>query len=78
MLHSLPVILVIALYFDNKIGIEILLLPFALILLMLNGIWIGIVLGIMCARFRDLLPIITNFVQVAFFFTPVMLSLIHI
>jgi lipopolysaccharide transport system permease protein len=31
-------------------------------------------LGILCTRFRDILPIVGNIIQVAFFFTPVMWS----
>jgi ABC-2 type transport system permease protein len=34
----------------------------------------GVVLGIVCTRFRDIPPIVTNLIQVAFFFTPVMWS----
>jgi lipopolysaccharide transport system permease protein len=32
------------------------------------------VLGILCARYRDVLPIVGNLLQVAFFFTPIMWS----
>jgi ABC-type polysaccharide/polyol phosphate export permease len=33
-----------------------------------------VVLGVLCARFRDISPIVINLMQVAFFFTPVMWS----
>jgi ABC-2 type transport system permease protein/lipopolysaccharide transport system permease protein len=36
-----------------------------------NGVWIGILLGMFSARFRDIPPIVASFVQVAFFVTPV-------
>ncbi len=72
LLHSLPVVIVMLFAFGNPIGIEFVLVPFALMILMLHGIWIGVVLGVLCARFRDIPPIVTNLVQVAFFFTPVM------
>jgi ABC-type polysaccharide/polyol phosphate export permease len=38
----------------------------------LNGVWIGLFLGTICARFRDLPQIIASLVQVAFYLTPVM------
>jgi ABC-type polysaccharide/polyol phosphate export permease len=38
----------------------------------LNGIWIGVSLGLVCARFRDIPQIMGSLVQVAFFLTPVM------
>lgn len=72
LLHSLPVMIVMLLAFGNPIRIEFILVPFALMILILHGIWMGLVLGVLCARFRDIPPIITNLVQVAFFFTPVM------
>lgn len=72
LLHSLPVVIVMLIAFGNPIGIEFVLVPCALLVLMLHGIWMGVVLGVLCARFRDIPPIVTNLVQVAFFFTPVM------
>jgi ABC-type polysaccharide/polyol phosphate export permease len=47
------------------------LLP-ALALILLNGIWISILLGMVSARFRDVPPIIASIIQVLFFMTPVM------
>jgi ABC-type polysaccharide/polyol phosphate export permease/uncharacterized protein (DUF1330 family) len=41
-------------------------------LIALNGLWIMLLLGTLCARFRDLPQIISSFVQVIFFVTPVM------
>lgn len=72
LLHSLPVVIVMLLAFGGSIKNTIVFVPFGLLLLMLHGIWMGVVLGILCARFRDIPPIVTNLVQVAFFFTPVM------
>ena len=44
----------------------------ALLLIALNGVWIGMLLGPLCTRFRDLPQIIANVVQLAFFVTPIM------
>jgi ABC-2 type transport system permease protein len=74
LLHSLPVVILTLLVFGHWPTPEILLLPVALLILWLQGVWIGVALGILCARFRDIAPIVTNLVQVAFFFTPVMWS----
>jgi ABC-2 type transport system permease protein len=74
LLHSLPVVTLTLLVFGQWPTPEILLLPFALLILLLQSVWIGVALGILCARFRDISPIVTNLVQVAFFFTPVMWS----
>jgi ABC-type polysaccharide/polyol phosphate export permease len=72
MMHSLPVILIFSLALGHRPGIEILLMIPGLCILLLQGVWISIVLGILCTRYRDVLPIVGNFLQVAFFFTPVM------
>ena len=72
LLHSLPVVVIMLIVFGKVPGIGYLLVPVGLLLLLLNGVWIGVVLGILCARFRDIPPIVTNLIQVAFFFTPVM------
>lgn len=74
LLHSLPIVIVALLIFGEEPTGEIFLLPFGLLLLLLNAVWISVVLGILCARYRDVLPIVSNFLQIAFFFTPVMWS----
>jgi len=48
-----------------------LLLP-GLLLVIINGVWLSIFLGMVSARFRDVPPIVASIVQVAFFMTPVM------
>lgn len=72
MLHSLPVVIILLVSFGKWPGREFVLVPLGLLVLLLHGVWIGVVFGILCARFRDIPPIVTNLVQVAFFFTPVM------
>lgn len=74
LLHSLPVLLILTLALGNRPGPSFILVIPGLFLLLLTGLWIGIVLGILCLRFRDILPIVTNLLQVAFFFTPIMWS----
>ena len=37
-----------------------------------NGFWIGLLVGTLCARFRDLPQIVASLMQIAFFVTPVM------
>jgi ABC-type polysaccharide/polyol phosphate export permease len=74
LLHSLPIVIVALLIFGEMPNLEIIWLPFGLVLLVLNAVWISVVLGILCSRYRDVLPIVSNFLQIAFFFTPVMWS----
>lgn len=49
----------------------VLLLP-ALVLWWLNGMWLTLVLGIICARFRDIPPAILSMIQLVFLISPVL------
>lgn len=49
-----------------------LLMPVGLMLILLAGFFTGLLLGVLCTRFRDLPQIVQNLVQIAFFITPVM------
>ena len=42
-----------------------------LVLLYLNGIWTGLLLGLASARFRDVPPIVDSILRILFFVTPV-------
>lgn len=69
--HSLPVVLLMLVALNRWPGLEGLLAIPAIIMLPLHGVWIATVIGILCVRFRDIPPIVTNLVQVSFFFTPI-------
>jgi ABC-type polysaccharide/polyol phosphate export permease len=49
----------------------LLLLP-GLLLLALNGVWITLLLGMACLRFRDVQQIVTSVVQIAMVITPIL------
>jgi ABC-type polysaccharide/polyol phosphate export permease len=51
---------------------KILLVLPALIAIALNGLWIALFLGLLCARFRDIGPVILSLLQFAFLVTPIM------
>lgn len=72
LLHSLPVVVILMLFFGHYPSIEFLLVFPGLVILFLHGVWISLILGALCARYRDVLPIVGNVLQVAFFFTPIM------
>ena len=74
LLHSLPVVVIMLIAFGQWPGWECLLVLPGLLLLLLQGVWLGVMLGVLCARFRDIPPIVANLIQVVFFFTPVMWS----
>jgi ABC-type polysaccharide/polyol phosphate export permease len=69
--HSVLVIPLVLIIFQIKIGWSAITVLPAIAIIALNGAWLSILLGMISARYRDIPPIVTNFVQVLFFVTPV-------
>jgi len=69
--HNLVIVAVVMMFYPPRLDWHLLLAPVAVLVIAVNGIWAGIVLGLVCARFRDIPVIVTSLVQVAFFLTPV-------
>jgi len=70
--HSLPLILVVFAVFGHLPGPEALLALVGLALVAANAFALAIVLGMVCARFRDIPPIVGSVLQLAFFMSPVL------
>jgi len=69
--HNLPLIAVVFAIFGVLPGLEIFLLLPGLALLGVNALAGALLLGIVCARFRDVVQIVAALMQIAFFMTPV-------
>ena len=69
--HNLVIVALILIFYRPNIGWSSLLMPLGVLLIAVNGVWLGILLGLLCARFRDIPQIVNSLVQVAFFLTPV-------
>ena len=70
--HSLPLIPIVFLIFGQVPGPEALLAIPGLVLVGINMLAGGLLLGMICARFRDIPPIVANAVQLAFFVSPIL------
>lgn len=70
--HNLIVVLLVLVFYPPPLGWHLLMAPLGILLVAMNGIWLSFLLGMACARFRDVPPIVGSVVQVAFFLTPVM------
>ena len=69
--HNILIFVVVAVLFSIWPGwVGLLALP-GLALLCLNGVWAGLLLGLVSARFRDVPQIVASIVQVFFFLTPI-------
>ncbi len=69
--HNFVVYIGVAVVFGIWPGIAGLLLLPGLVLIVLTAIWVGLLLGMICARFRDVPQIVVSVLQVAFFLTPI-------
>jgi ABC-type polysaccharide/polyol phosphate export permease len=72
--HNLLVYLPVALYCGVHLGATTLMIIPGLAFLCLNGMWMALVLGMLCARFRDLQQVVASFLQIAIFVTPIFWS----
>ena len=54
------------------LGWESLIALVGLLLVVLNGVWVGLLVGTLCARFRDMPQMINSLMQIVFYLTPVM------
>lgn len=70
--HNFAVYLVfLALFLRDDVGPDVMLAIPALALLVVNGTWFVVVIGIFATRFRDIPPLTSSIVQLLFFLTPI-------
>jgi lipopolysaccharide transport system permease protein len=69
--HHLVIFVLAAVFLPVKVNFATLLAPVGIAILFLNGVWVGLLIGTLCTRFRDIHPIVTNLLQLLFFVTPV-------
>lgn len=70
-LHNLLVYALLALPLGVPVTLETLLFFPGLLLIAINGVWMANVLGMACARFRDIQQVVGSLLQVAMFITPI-------
>ena len=69
--HNLVIIFAVLLIWPPTIGWHVLTVPWGVLAIAINGVWLGILLGLLCARFRDIPQIVSSLLQIVFFLTPV-------
>ncbi|WP_321783598.1 ABC transporter permease [Paraburkholderia sp. J94] len=69
--HNFVIILILLAIFGVKDWAALALFVPALAVYLLNALWIGMLAGLLSARFRDLPQIISALIQVAFYVTPI-------
>jgi ABC-type polysaccharide/polyol phosphate export permease len=69
--HNIQVYVFVAIVFSVQVNINFLLILPAILLLFANSIWVGILVSLLCTRFRDLQQLIATILQMLFFLTPI-------
>lgn len=70
--HNIIIFPLALLAVQKPLGLEALLSIPGFALLVLNLTWISLILGVLCARYRDLTQIVSSLLQIAFYLTPIM------
>lgn len=72
--HNMVIYLVVFILFIHSFSVYNLLFIPGFLLFLANAIWIGLMAAILSARYRDIPQVITSFIQVVFFVTPIFWS----
>jgi ABC-type polysaccharide/polyol phosphate export permease len=72
--HNLTVYVLVCIYAGVSITWGTLLIIPGLFLLCFNGLWIALLLGMLCARYRDVQQLVGNLLQISLFLTPIFWS----
>jgi lipopolysaccharide transport system permease protein len=70
--HSLIIIIALIVVFDVPVNWHLLQIVPALVLTWITMIWFGYLIAMMCVRYRDIIQVITTWLTILFYVTPVM------
>ena len=73
LLHNFAVYFLVVLVLKPSLfGFTALLAIPGLALVLINGLWVSLLFGIICLRFRDVPPLVSSALQIAMLITPVL------
>jgi ABC-type polysaccharide/polyol phosphate export permease len=71
-LHNLVVwLLIVVVLRPHSLGLTTLLAIPGVLLISLNGVWISLLCGMFCLRFRDVTPLVSSLLQIGMLITPI-------
>ena len=70
--HNCVVIAAVLLWRPPALDWTLVLVPLGFMALLANAIWVGLLLGLLCARFRDIPLLVASILQMALFITPIL------
>jgi ABC-type polysaccharide/polyol phosphate export permease len=70
-LHNLIVyVLIVVSLKPDLLGWAVLLAIPGIVLVLINGVWLALLIGMLCLRFRDVQPLVNTFLQICMLITP--------
>ena len=72
--HNAIIIIAVMIWAETPVTWNLWLIPFGVLLICFNGLNVGLLLGVFCTRFRDIVQLVANLIQLLFFVTPIMWS----
>ena len=69
--HNLVIWVVLMVIYPRPLGWDLLLAVLGLAVLLLNGVWGAMLVGILATRFRGIAPLLDSMVQLLFYMTPI-------
>lgn len=70
--HNAAIVVLVLAWYRPPLDWHVVFVPLGLLMVAVNGLWFGLLFGLLCARFRDIPQVVGSVMQVAFFLTPVM------
>jgi ABC-type polysaccharide/polyol phosphate export permease len=70
--HNFIIFVLVAVIFKIRPSWSSLMAIPGLLMICINGVWVGLLWGVISARFRDVPQIVASVMQIAFFMTPIM------
>lgn len=72
LLHNMIIFIIIALIFKRDVfGYNLIYFIPSIALILLNSVWIALLCGVICLRFRDVQPLVQTFIQISMLITPI-------
>lgn len=72
--HNFAILLVVYAIYGLPLSLNMLWMFLGLMLLAANGLWMGLLFGTLCSRFRDIQPLVASVLQITMFVTPIFWS----
>ena len=72
LLHNLIIVVLVLIIFPQPLSLNIFLVIPGFLLTLITLVWVSCIIATLCARYRDMIQLISNILMTAFYVTPIM------